>query len=109
MPISDWSSDVCSSDLAKLARAAAAVDVPLMVQVTVEPTGTLLVGADVAAAATVLKALDVPIDGLNRAPGPQDMAPHPESSEERRDGHGCYSTCSHRWSPQNSEKNNIHI
>src|SRR3546814_8605470 len=31
---------------AKLARAAAAVDVPLMVQVTVETTGTLLVGAD---------------------------------------------------------------
>src|SRR3546814_15852254 len=52
---------------AKLARAAAAVDVPLMVQVTVETTGTLLVGADVAAAATVLKALDVPIVGLNCA------------------------------------------
>src|SRR3546814_3614973 len=67
---------------AKLARAAAAVDVPLMVQVTVETTGTLLVGADVAAAATALKALDVPIVGLNCATGPQEMAPHLERSEE---------------------------
>src|SRR3546814_3754578 len=49
-----------------------------MVQVTVETTGTLLVGADVAAAATVLKALDVPIVGLNCATGPQEMAPHLE-------------------------------
>src|SRR3546814_3575618 len=49
-----------------------------MVQVTVETTGTLLVGADVAAAATVLKALDVPIVGLNCATGPQEMTPHLE-------------------------------
>ncbi|HMA15645.1 MAG TPA: methionine synthase [Kiloniellaceae bacterium] len=63
---------------AKLARAAAEADVPIMVQVTVETTGTLLVGADVAAAATVLKALDVPVMGLNCATGPQEMAPHLE-------------------------------
>ena len=47
---------------AKIARAAAGAgaegDLPVMVQVTVETTGTLLVGADIAAAATVLKALD---------------------------------------------------
>ena len=43
---------------AKLARAAAGADLPIMVQVTVETTGTLLVGADVAAAATVLKAMN---------------------------------------------------
>src|SRR3546814_20069908 len=41
-------------------------------------TGTLLVGADVAAAATVLKALDIPVIGLNCATGPQEMAPHLE-------------------------------
>lgn len=63
---------------AKLARAAAAADLPIMVQVTVETTGTLLVGADVAAAATVLHALDVPVIGLNCATGPQEMAPHLE-------------------------------
>lgn len=49
---------------------------PLMVQVTVETTGTLLVGSDIAAAATVIHALDVPIMGLNCATGPQEMADH---------------------------------
>ena len=68
---------------AKLARAAAAHaasggDLPIMVQVTVETTGTLLVGADIAAAATVLKALDIPVIGMNCATGPQEMAPHLE-------------------------------
>ncbi len=53
-------------------------DLPVMVQVTVETTGTLLVGADIAAAATVLKALDVSVAGLNCATGPQEMAPHLE-------------------------------
>jgi 5-methyltetrahydrofolate--homocysteine methyltransferase len=44
--------------------------------VTVETTGTLLVGADIAAAATVVHALDVPIIGLNCATGPREMAEH---------------------------------
>jgi 5-methyltetrahydrofolate--homocysteine methyltransferase len=61
---------------AKRARAAAGVDTPIMVQVTVETTGTLLVGADIAAAATIIKALDVPVIGLNCATGPQEMAEH---------------------------------
>jgi 5-methyltetrahydrofolate--homocysteine methyltransferase len=51
-------------------------DVPIFVQVTVETTGTLLVGADIAAAATVIEALDVPSLGLNCATGPQEMAEH---------------------------------
>jgi 5-methyltetrahydrofolate--homocysteine methyltransferase len=61
---------------AKIARAAAGIDTPIMVQVTVETTGTLLVGADIAAAATVIHALDVPVLGLNCATGPQEMAEH---------------------------------
>src|SRR5258707_77593 len=61
---------------AKRARAAAGVNTPIMVQVTVETTGTLLVGADIAAAATIIKALDVPVIGLNCATGPQEMAEH---------------------------------
>ncbi|MBV8535608.1 MAG: homocysteine S-methyltransferase family protein, partial [Alphaproteobacteria bacterium] len=51
-------------------------DLPILVQVTVETTGTLLVGADIAAAATVIAALDVPVLGLNCATGPQEMAEH---------------------------------
>ncbi|MSP04363.1 MAG: methionine synthase [Acetobacteraceae bacterium] len=61
---------------AKIARAAAGADTPIFVQVTVETTGTLLVGPDIAAAATVIHALDVPLIGLNCATGPQEMAEH---------------------------------
>ncbi len=61
---------------AKIARAAAGTDTPVFVQVTVETTGTLLVGPDIAAAAAVVRALDVPLLGLNCATGPQEMAEH---------------------------------
>ncbi len=61
---------------AKIARRAAGTDTPIFVQVTVETTGTLLVGPDIAAAATVIQALDVPLMGLNCATGPQEMAEH---------------------------------
>ncbi|WP_137180209.1 methionine synthase [Roseomonas sp. AR75] len=61
---------------AKIARAAAKSDIPIFVQVTVETTGTLLVGPDISAAATVVDALDVPLLGLNCATGPQEMAEH---------------------------------
>ena len=61
---------------AKIARAKAGTDTPIFVQVTVETTGTLLVGPDIAAAATVVHALDVPLLGLNCATGPQEMAEH---------------------------------
>jgi 5-methyltetrahydrofolate--homocysteine methyltransferase len=61
---------------AKIARLAAGTDTPIFVQVTVETTGTLLVGPDIAAAATVIQALDVPLIGLNCATGPQEMAEH---------------------------------
>src|SRR5712691_2299428 len=65
---------------AKRAREAAGPngpkDIPIIVQVTVETTGTLLVGADIAAAATIVHALDVPVIGLNCATGPREMAEH---------------------------------
>ena len=61
---------------AKIARRAAGTDTPIFVQVTVETTGTLLVGPDIAAATTVIQALDVPLIGLNCATGPQEMAEH---------------------------------
>jgi 5-methyltetrahydrofolate--homocysteine methyltransferase len=61
---------------AKIARREAGTETPIFVQVTVETTGTLLVGPDIAAAATVIQALDVPLMGLNCATGPQEMAEH---------------------------------
>ncbi|MGH7090882.1 MAG: dihydropteroate synthase, partial [Stellaceae bacterium] len=57
-------------------RARGGGDQPIFVQVTVETTGTLLVGADIAAAATVVRALDVPLIGINCATGPKEMEEH---------------------------------
>ena len=48
---------------AKRARIEAKKDIPIIVQVTVETTGTLLVGADIAAAATVINGNTVTING----------------------------------------------
>ena len=49
---------------------------PLMAQVTVETTGTMLVGTDIGAATAIIAALDVDALGLNCATGPQEMAEH---------------------------------
>lgn len=49
---------------------------PIMAQVTMETTGTMLLGTDIAAAATILHAMEVDVMGLNCATGPQEMASH---------------------------------
>src|SRR4051812_20431891 len=72
---------------AKRARDDAGKDTPIIVQVTVETTGTLLVGADIAAAATIIDALDVPVIGLNCATGPREMAEHVKWLGENWPGH----------------------
>ncbi len=61
---------------AKQAMLEAGTKLPIMVQVTVETTGTMLVGTDIAAATTIMDALDVEVMGLNCATGPQEMAEH---------------------------------
>ncbi|MGQ9650416.1 MAG: methionine synthase [Phycisphaerae bacterium] len=51
--------------------------VPVMVQVTMETTGTMLVGCDIAAALTVLDAYpQIEVIGLNCATGPEQMSEH---------------------------------
>ncbi len=51
--------------------------VPLMVSVTMETTGTMLVGADVAGALVTLEAFpEIDVIGLNCATGPQEMSEH---------------------------------
>ena len=54
-------------------------DVPLYVSVTIEQTGTLLTGADMATVITVLEPLGVDILGMNCATGPVAMRPHLET------------------------------
>jgi 5-methyltetrahydrofolate--homocysteine methyltransferase len=61
---------------AKIAFKKTGVTLPIMVQVTMETTGTMLVGTDMAAATTIINALDVDVMGLNCATGPQEMAQH---------------------------------
>ncbi|HEX6144202.1 MAG TPA: homocysteine S-methyltransferase family protein, partial [Geminicoccaceae bacterium] len=61
---------------ARRAMREAGRQLPLMVQVTVETTGTMLVGTDIAAATTIVQALEVDALGLNCATGPQEMAEH---------------------------------
>lgn len=60
----------------KIAREKAGIAMPILLQVTVETTGTLLVGTDIAAAATIAKAMGVDSLGLNCAMGPAEMAEH---------------------------------
>ncbi len=51
--------------------------VPIIVQVTMETTGTMLVGTDVAAALVALDAYpQIDVIGLNCATGPQEMSEH---------------------------------
>ena len=52
------------------------VELPLMVQVTIETTGTMLVGSDIAAATAIIDALGVQVMGLNCATGPKEMGEH---------------------------------
>ena len=61
---------------ARRAMATAGVDVPIMVQVTVETTGRLLVGSEIGAALTALEALRPDVIGLNCATGPTEMTEH---------------------------------
>ncbi len=53
--------------------------VPIMVQVTMEQVGTMLLGTDMEAVITTLQALPVDIIGMNCATGPELMRPHVET------------------------------
>ncbi len=50
--------------------------IPTMVQVTIETTGTMLVGMDIASVVTALQPYDIDVLGMNCATGPQEMAAH---------------------------------
>jgi 5-methyltetrahydrofolate--homocysteine methyltransferase len=60
----------------KRAMAAAGVRLPLIAHVTVETTGTMLLGSEIGAALTALEPLDVDVMGLNCATGPTEMSEH---------------------------------
>lgn len=61
---------------AKRARAVAGSDAPIIVNVTVETTGTMLVGSEIGAVLTTLEPLGIDALGLNCATGPAEMSEH---------------------------------
>ena len=54
----------------------AGVELPLIVQVTVETTGTMLLGSEIGAALTALEPLGIDLIGLNCATGPEEYSEH---------------------------------
>ncbi|WP_404815814.1 methionine synthase [Streptomyces thermolineatus] len=61
---------------AKAALADAGADLPVIVSVTVETTGTMLLGSEIGAALTALEPLGIDMIGLNCATGPAEMSEH---------------------------------
>ena len=61
---------------AKRAIAATGIDVPVIAQVTVELTGTMLLGSEIGAAVAALEPLGIDLIGMNCATGPAEMSEH---------------------------------
>ncbi|RJQ79418.1 methionine synthase [Pseudonocardiaceae bacterium YIM PH 21723] len=61
---------------AKRAMAAEGIHIPIIAQVAVETTGTMLLGSEIGAALTALEPLGVDIIGLNCSTGPAEMSEH---------------------------------
>ncbi|WP_127356608.1 methionine synthase [Actinacidiphila soli] len=61
---------------AKRAMRAAGLELPLLCQVAVETTGTMLLGSEIGAALTALEPLGIDMIGLNCSTGPAEMSEH---------------------------------
>ncbi|HEY5834784.1 methionine synthase [Streptomyces sp.] len=61
---------------ARRAMSEAGVDLPLICQVAVETTGTMLLGSEIGAALTALEPLGIDMIGLNCSTGPAEMSEH---------------------------------
>jgi len=61
---------------ARRAVAALSLDVLVIAQVTIETTGTMLLGSEIGAALTALEPLGIDMIGLNCATGPGEMSEH---------------------------------
>src|SRR3546814_2542751 len=99
MRISDWSSDVCSSDLSALVGNGPPV-AGLDNQVAACPDEGKQVGDGVSGIEKMLEHIECG-DDIIRSPGPHHTRIElpDDRSEERRVGKECVSTCRSRWSP----------
>src|SRR3546814_14682238 len=100
MRISDWSSDVCSSDLAELDQAVAAA------RAAFKTWKNTPVETRRAALQAMAKIIQDNHEELYRLLTSEQGKPHEQArgeilgrSEERRVGNECVSTCRSRWSP----------
>ena len=74
----------------KRARAKLGVDLPILVNITVETTGTMLLGSEIGAALVAIEPLGVDVIGLNCATGPAEMSEHLRHlAKHSRAGVGC--------------------
>src|SRR3546814_15604075 len=98
MRISDWSSDVCSSDLTQIAQAQLACNRMRGFQIGLENRVVECTAIDEAAGIDVNRGHRFGlVDNQIAARFEIDTA----RSEERRVGKECVSTCRSRWSPYN--------
>src|SRR3546814_20905173 len=99
MRISDWSSDVCSSDLEVLDNAMdeAVAGHATRIEVTLEPGNRLT---------TIDNGRGIPVDPHPKYPDKSalEVIMTTLRSEERRVGKECVSTCRYRGSPYHSKK-----
>src|SRR3546814_3854230 len=93
MRISDWSSDVCSSDLACPSFAGLTLAQPCIMGVVNVTPDSFSDGGDFADPAHAIA------EGLAMREAGADILDIGGRSEERRVGKECVSTCRSRWSP----------
>ena len=77
--------NACLSAMDELGRTPS--EVPIFVSVTIETTGTMLVGSKIEAAMTALRGYPIASLGLNCATGPTEMAEHLHELTRRWPGH----------------------
>src|SRR3546814_4241346 len=106
MRISDWSSDVCSSDLSGLQEQLGHYG-----PIVIDPAGPDPIGYDREHVVVLSDHSQISPEAIFRKlkvnPGHFNMQRQTLRSEERRVGKECVSTCRSRWSPYHS-KNNKH-
>src|SRR3546814_19907118 len=114
MRISDWSSDVCSSDLSSFVGAEIAKsERPELTSAKIIVSGGRALGSSEKYEEVIVPLADKlgAALGASRAAVDAGYVPNDyqvgQRSEERRVGKECVSTCRSRWSPYHSKKTNI--
>src|SRR3546814_9952898 len=101
MRISDWSSDVCSSDLERGIEAPGTLNFPAVEAryFRVTPKAGVKLAEALFHATPRIDDWGAKAEHLYRPPTAVETHPTDLSSEERRVGKECVSTCRTRWSP----------